>query len=333
MTTWKALPAELEPDVVRFIEEVRAIKDARNLSFAALAEGTSYSKSSWERCLNSGRLPPAAPVRALAQRTGHSSELLIALWELAEQAASGRGRSTEQAPVPDTGPPPPAAAQVPAAADNEDSTSAPVGTDDGAHGKDGTHRTDGTHGTEAPRRRPLLSRLSRNAVLATLGALAAALGLVAVLAGGTGGRSSPDLVETEDSAGRAPLRGVGADCHGSECDGLDSVEQGCGGDAWTAAISRADSAYIEVRYSSVCRAAWARIRWAEPGDRVDVVAEDGRTYTETVPDDPNLAAFTFMIGVPTPGEVRACWQTEDGNQGCTEPGGSVPLPEAPPVGS
>ncbi|MEU0099248.1 DUF2690 domain-containing protein [Streptomyces sp. NPDC006267] len=309
MTTWKELPAGLEPDVVRFIEEVRAIKDARNLSFTALAEGTGYSKSSWERCLNSGRLPPEAPVRFLARRTCSEPDLLVALWELAEQAASGRGQAAEQPPAPDSTPPPPAEASAPPLADVPEESAGGPG-----------------------RRLPRFG--ARSGLWAALAALTVVAGLLVVLTGRGGSPSSPNPAQpSEAAAGRPPLKGVGSDCHGSGCDGLDAVEQGCGGDAWTAAISRSDSAYIEVRYSSVCRAAWARIRWAAPGDRVDIVAKDGRTHTETVPDDPNLAAFTFMIGAPRPGEVRACWQTKAGKKGCTEPGGNEPLPEAPPVAS
>ncbi|MBB1257191.1 DUF2690 domain-containing protein, partial [Streptomyces sp. OF3] len=125
-----------------------------------------------------------------------------------------------------------------------------------------------------------------------------------------------------------PVTGVEVNCNGSACDGEDPMELGCGGDAWTSALSRVGGSYVEVRYSSLCRAGWARIKWARPGDRVALLATDGRRHREVVPDDRNRSAFTLMLGAPAPEDVKACWRLRSGATGCTDPGGTTPLPEA-----
>ncbi|MEV2208763.1 helix-turn-helix transcriptional regulator, partial [Streptomyces sp. NPDC047970] len=119
MTARKAVPGDLEPDVLRFVEEVRRTKEALGWSFAALARATAYSSSSWERCLNGGHLPPRSAVVALARHAGDGSARLLALWELAEQAASGRGRTAPASPPAASGPEapaPPATSAPPASA-------------------------------------------------------------------------------------------------------------------------------------------------------------------------------------------------------------------------
>ncbi|MBW1602600.1 DUF2690 domain-containing protein [Streptomyces sp. JJ66] len=354
MTEWKPLPAGLEPDVERFVKELRARKDAAGLSLVALAQATAYSKSSWERCLNGGRLPPETAVRALAQRIGGGdAERLLALWELAEHAASGRGRTappaapTPRSPEPGRAAPPPPAAPDPAPASGPGDAPGPGDASGPADAPGPVVAPDrqspapgvppGQPGQTVPDAAefPPAAPTRRLPVGLLAGAAAAALAVVAlavVLTGrdepaGPGGGAG--LSQAVDD----PVNGQVVDCHDSSCDGQDSVQQGCGADAWTAATSRVGQTYVEVRYSSSCRAAWARIRWAQPGDRVEIVTTDGRRYAETVPDDANLAAFTFMVGAPMPGEARACWQTADGEEGCTAPGGSEPLPEAPPVPS
>ncbi|MBB1256879.1 helix-turn-helix domain-containing protein, partial [Streptomyces sp. OF3] len=94
MAEWKPLPERVHPDVRRLVTEMRRAKDVADLSLSALADATAYSRSSWERCLNGAQLPPRQAVEALATRTGTDRARLLALWELAEYAWSGRGRTT-----------------------------------------------------------------------------------------------------------------------------------------------------------------------------------------------------------------------------------------------
>ncbi|MGW7514402.1 DUF2690 domain-containing protein [Streptomyces sp. NPDC054796] len=306
MNGWKALPDTLEPDVRRLVEELRRTKDTLGISLAELARSTAYSKSSWERYLNGGQLPPLQAVQALAARPDVEAARLLALWELAEAAWSGRGRALASG-GPDE------ARQEPGPAGEEPS---PAGA--------------GPVGGTGARGRPSRNRLLLAAL--AVGVVVTAAGVIVGVSTGDdeGGaqRAAGGATSTEE-----PVKGVKAKCHGSTCDGKDPVDKGCGGDAWTSAAEQPEKSYVEVRYSSVCRAAWARIKSAHPGDRIELVREDGRTYDETVPDDANLAAFTFMLGAPAPQDVKACWELKSGDKGCTDFGGSTPLPEASPVPS
>jgi hypothetical protein len=55
-----------------------------------------------------------------------------------------------------------------------------------------------------------------------------------------------------------------AGCYGASCQGLDPAEQGCDG-AYTVGSVSTPQGYIELRYSAVCNANWARISFSSPG--------------------------------------------------------------------
>ncbi|MFE2291255.1 DUF2690 domain-containing protein [Streptomyces sp. NPDC059452] len=326
----------LHSDVGRLVRELRRAKDASGLSLSALAEATPYSRSSWERFLNGTQFPPRAAVEALAVRSGggggggEDGERLLALWEVAECAWSGRARTAAvretSRPEPPEETPAGAAAGVTVAATagagEPSGTGAPAAADD-----PGSDASDGVR--DRPRR-------PRRRVLAVSAAAAVALAVVCTVAvlraspADDPGRGSPSGTP---SAQEPPVTGVEAQCFGTACDGKDAVEMGCGGDAWTAAVSRVQGRFVEVRYSSTCRTAWARVKSAVPGDRVEVVRKDGRTFDEVVPDDANLAAFTFMLSAPSPRQVKTCWELSTGEKGCTRHGSDKPLPGASPVPS
>lgn len=366
MSDWKALPEALELDVRRLVEELRRAKDAAGLTLAQLATVTAYSKSSWERCLNGSQLPPRRAVETLAVRAGTDPLRMVALWELAETARNSGTGTTTTGPGGTDGPGEPGGSGEPGGAGEPVASSGPgelsgprepggpgepdasvesgasggpgqgncaVGANGSARGGSSGGSAEPGRGTGSgaggPRRRPG----RRNAVLVA-GAFLVVVGATVAFAvtrdepspaggGGTGGTA----------VSKAPVEDVEARCHGDSCNGKDPVDKGCGGDAWTSAAERAEESYVEVRYSSACRAAWARIKSATPGDRVELVREDGRTYDEVVPDDANRAAFTFMLGAPIPRQVKACWELESGDRGCTKPGGDKELPAASPVPS
>ncbi len=79
----KEPPRSLGPHGQRFVDRLRELKDRSGLSLAALANRTSYSKSSWERYLNGKILPPAEAVRQLARLCGADANQLLALHSLA----------------------------------------------------------------------------------------------------------------------------------------------------------------------------------------------------------------------------------------------------------
>ncbi|MFJ1745573.1 XRE family transcriptional regulator [Streptomyces sp. NPDC088116] len=86
MPRWKALPDELDPEIVEFTSQLRRLVNRSGLSIAAVADRTGYSKTSWERYLNGRLLAPKGAVVALADVTGTPPVHLTTMWELAERA-------------------------------------------------------------------------------------------------------------------------------------------------------------------------------------------------------------------------------------------------------
>ncbi|WP_405991650.1 helix-turn-helix domain-containing protein [Streptomyces sp. NBC_00986] len=85
---------------------LRELRTATGLSLAALAAKTPYSKSSWERYLNGKTLPPREAVEELCRLAGEPVGRCVALWEIAEAEASGRGATNQGRPPTATAAPP-----------------------------------------------------------------------------------------------------------------------------------------------------------------------------------------------------------------------------------
>ncbi|MGY0060827.1 DUF2690 domain-containing protein [Streptomyces sp. LZ34] len=150
------------------------------------------------------------------------------------------------------------------------------------------------------------------------------MGAAAVLLVNPGGRA--------DERAKAPTPGwttttgpslpSGVKCAGQECAGKDPEAMGCGGAyARTTASVTVGSAYVEVRYSKVCGAAWARITKAAPGDRLQVTAPargavgPARAGNGKVNADGD--AYTRMIAVDSTARAKACATLTTGQRGCT----------------
>ncbi|MEU5366836.1 LysR substrate-binding domain-containing protein [Streptomyces sp. NPDC005925] len=100
MTRWKRLPEGLPPEVVDLIGQLRAVKDVSELTLAALASRTAYSRSTWERYLNGKRIPPREAVRSLAALAGPEEvKSLLLAWEKA-MSAQVRMNSTLDGALP-----------------------------------------------------------------------------------------------------------------------------------------------------------------------------------------------------------------------------------------
>ncbi|MFD9085437.1 peptidoglycan-binding protein [Streptomyces prasinus] len=99
MSRWKGLPAELDPSTRNLVVRLRRLKDHSGLSLRQLAARTGYSTSSWERYLGGRSLPPREAVEALASVTGEDPTRLLAVWEVAAEAWSGRTATAPAAPV------------------------------------------------------------------------------------------------------------------------------------------------------------------------------------------------------------------------------------------
>ncbi|WP_326754099.1 peptidoglycan-binding protein [Streptomyces hirsutus] len=99
MSRWKGLPTELDPSVRNLVVRLRRLKDHSGLSLRQLAAKTGYSSSSWERYLGGRALPPRDAVEALASVTGEEPTRLLAVWEVAAEAWSGRTATAPAGPI------------------------------------------------------------------------------------------------------------------------------------------------------------------------------------------------------------------------------------------
>ncbi|WP_112490489.1 helix-turn-helix domain-containing protein [Streptomyces bacillaris] len=171
-----------------------------------------------------------------------------------------------------------------------------------------------------------------NAVMLGVGAVGALIvitGAVMLAPGGEPAKATPTTAATTPAAtptDGGPTGGVseepaaalpdGVECRGDECAGQNPDAMGCGGEyARTVTTTVIGTARVEVRYSEVCSAAWARLTEAGPGDTVTITgsaaaaAQNGRvSVTE---------AYTPMVAVEKAADAKACATLTSGTKGCT----------------
>ncbi|MFD8811882.1 helix-turn-helix domain-containing protein [Streptomyces sp. NPDC059627] len=297
--------AATAPEVRHLVERLREAREGTGLSFAALAARTAYSKSSWERYLNGKTLPPRDAVETLAKLSGADPARLLALWQLADRAWSGRdaratGPSTTDPSTvdPSTTGPSTTAWVTTAPSTTDRSEAVPPGADASEEPRVETVAADRPPAPRKPRRAVLL--------VAAGTVLAIALGVGAV-AWAYGGRH------------REPVSGpTSGTCRGATCTDRDAEQQDT--DCWTDAVTRARREIagrtVELRFSPTCRAAWGRVTEPRDGDRVRVDTTGGRHQSRMVLV-PGRYLYTLMIGVARPSEVRACVELPDGSAACT----------------
>ncbi|MES4901219.1 MULTISPECIES: DUF2690 domain-containing protein [unclassified Streptomyces] len=370
MPRWRELPEELDPHVRGFVGQLRGLVEHSELSLAAVADRTGYSKTSWERYLNGRLLPPQGAVVALAEATDTDVEHLSTLWELAERAwsrsesrhdvtmeairvarardalgeggplpHSRNGRTAQEAEAEWAGaepahapgtavrravavPPEPPVADPPLVA------AAPAFLPEPPD-QLGPPRADaptGPAGPGAPADRPSSpdGRRRRVPLFVATAVGVLLMGAAAVLLANPGGRA--DERAKDPTPGRTATTGPrlpsGVKCAGQECTGKDPETMGCGGAyARTTASVTVGSAYVEVRYSKVCGAAWARITKAAPGDRLQVTAPArgavGPARTENGKVNADGDAYTPMVAVGSTARAEACATLTTGQRGCT----------------
>lgn len=129
-----------------------------------------------------------------------------------------------------------------------------------------------------------------------------------------------------------PVLPEGVKCSGKDCTGQDPETMGCGGEfAKTTATAQIGEAKVEVRYSEICKAAWARLTAAAPGDTVDI-SVGGKGRQEGLVNADN-DAYTPMTAVAAGTEPKACAiaRTTGSRPAprCSEPAPGV-TPGAPP---
>ncbi|WP_431034120.1 DUF2690 domain-containing protein [Streptomyces sp. P6-2-1] len=332
MPRWKALPEGLDPQIREFTGQLRRLVDRAGLSVAALADRTGYSKTSWERYLGGRLLAPKGAVIALAEVTGAHPQHLTTMWELAERAWS-RAESRHDLTME--------AVRISQARAALDEQPAPARTATATYpprgpGRErqeprppirerGPAREGGAPPGDRPPGEPAGAPVPRGRRRATM-FLAGVTGALVVLGAIV---FVPRLLDDNDTNQRATPRSSasvraaelpeGVRCSGAGCAGRDPEAMGCSGElARTTDRAAVGTRLVEVRYSEVCGAAWARITQAGPGDTVTARA-GGRTQRVTVRDSGD--AYTGMLAVSKPGSVRACAEVGAGAKGCTQGAG------------
>ncbi|MFE1729146.1 helix-turn-helix domain-containing protein [Streptomyces bacillaris] len=230
---------------------------------------------------------------------------------------------------------------------NDPYANAPYGSDpygDDPHHPDGDGRAPHIpaqrgSGTPGPQQQPRQGARRNgppgggsNAVMLGVGAVGALIvitGAVMLAPGDEPAKATPTTAATTPAAtptDGGPTGGVseepaaalpdGVECRGDECAGRNPDAMGCGGEyARTVITTAIGTARVEVRYSEVCSAAWARLTEAGPGDTVTITgsaaaaAQNGRvSVTE---------AYTPMVAVEKAADAKACATLTSGTKGCT----------------
>lgn len=295
MSTARPLPVECG----RLAAGLRELKDRTGLSLAALGGRTPYSKSSWERYLNGKKLPPRQAVEALCALAHEPPGRLLALWELAEQAWSGRSGS----PGAGAG----AAEEVPGSGAGDADGPDPSGSASGGGGG----------------MRKLLGRRSAAAyVVSGVATLAAAVAAALFLTSGdrASGKQEPDrLAATSPYAQRWEPA-----CQGEQCDGEKAKDMGCDvpSPAMIAQRLGADGQRVELRYGERCRTVWVRAWHLRLGDRVElsVPGVDAKRLEAVSRQDTMDYLVTGMSVVKDPRTARVCLlPAGDGRPECFTP--------------
>ncbi|MFD8595926.1 DUF2690 domain-containing protein [Kitasatospora sp. NPDC059646] len=141
-------------------------------------------------------------------------------------------------------------------------------------------------------------------------------GVLALVAAGGGayaawGRSGPaghtNQAAPPAGASAAPSPRATASCSGIACLHKEPSNTICQYDAVTTADGRDFGVYVELRYSPICRASWARMDGGSPGDRIQVFGTEGSPpELEEYGQQSGHTAHTKMVQAPAPAGARAC---------------------------
>lgn len=347
MPRWRALPDELDPQVKEFASQLRRLVDRSGLGIAALADRTGYSKTSWERYLNGRLLAPKGAIVALAEVTGTNPVHLTTMWELAERAWSRSEMrhdmtmeairiSQARAALGEFGGPVAQSRSGVGGAKNGSATASRVAGVAGPAGVSPTVPAQGSAPsadqfgpapvvTPAPQdsagpagpgsggggKRRLTMFLA-----GVLGAAVVVLIAYVLTSGGDdkGNEAKPSVAPTTT----APRLPAGVQCQGAGCTGKDPEAMGCGGDlADSSTRTVVGTTTVEVRYSKTCKAAWARIQGAAPGDSVQLDA-GAKASKKGLVGDADTDAYTPMVAVGAAADAKACATLVSGEKGCTD---------------
>ncbi|MFD7314539.1 MULTISPECIES: helix-turn-helix domain-containing protein [unclassified Streptomyces] len=298
----------------RLAGELSALRARTGLSLVALAGRTPYSKSSWQRYLNGTKPLPRQAVVALCTLAGEPPGRLLALWELADVAWSGRaaadtgagakagggaGVGTVRGPSPPSPAPPRTGQGGPAGPATPPASPTPQASP--------TSPTPG----KAPRGRRRTAVLAASAVTAVV-TVATVLG--AWLTGDDGARR--DVPEDVAWSKVGPLR---PGCTGPACEGEHPAPMECGVEgAMTTlgSLTATGGQRLQLRYGETCRTVWVRATGLRVGDRV-VLTVPGRREQQIAAvarRDTGRYLVTPMVPADDPSEARACLLPEGGGE-------------------
>ncbi|MGY0492259.1 DUF2690 domain-containing protein [Streptomyces sp. WG-D5] len=152
--------------------------------------------------------------------------------------------------------------------------------------------------------------------------LAGALGAALIVAVGFfvlkgKGDDGGQAVKSPSPSVSAPQLPAGVKCVGAGCGGKDPEAMNCGGDlAANSTEAVVGTVTVQVRYSKTCKAAWARIQGAAPGDVVQLQKGTTSSKKGTVSAS-DTDAYTPMMAVDAASDVKACATLASGQKGCT----------------
>lgn len=172
-------------------------------------------------------------------------------------------------------------------------------------------------GGTGPGKAPGGRRKGAMLAVGAVGALIVVVGAVLLAPGGDeAAKATPPPSAAPTTA--APELPVGVQCSGADCTGQDPEAMGCGGEfARTVASAVVGGSKVEVRYSKVCSAAWARLTEAAIGDTVQITGAADPQNGEVMGD---TDAYTPMVAVKKASDAKACATLTSGTKGCTGPG-------------
>ncbi|MDK1474908.1 DUF2690 domain-containing protein [Streptomyces sp. 549] len=276
------------PEQARLARELTALRERTGLSLAALAARTTASRSSWQRYLCGGKLPPRELVRELCLLAGERPGRLLLLWELADEA---RRSPAAQPPPQPSQPSPPLR-----------TTAAPPGTAPEPGPGAGPDAAPGAR-EDAARRVPGRGRRLRRRLLVAVLSIGTLIGLVGAYHG----------VQDRSGPATGPVK---AGCRGSTCTGENAQSQACAiassGPRTVAERRFAGKKAVDIRYSEGCDAGWARIRFGSIGDRVEISAPGEERQSVRIADRYDAEGYlsTRMTG-GGPRGLEACLVSGD----------------------
>ncbi|MFI9204772.1 helix-turn-helix domain-containing protein [Streptomyces sp. NPDC053048] len=274
-------------ECARLAAELRELRERTGLSLAALGERTPYSKSSWERYLNGKKLPPRQAVDALCRLADEPSGRLLALWELAEQAWSGRSGS------------------APAAAGAERATGAPESAGEAEEPRDAAD--------DSPWR--AFARARRAYVLSGAAVVVVAVTVTLFLTGGwtASGDRQPDRL-----AATSPYPQTWEPaCRDEQCEAANPTEMGCITETVTLLKRRtAGGQRLELRYNRTCGTVWGKGTALRLGDRVELLlpGSDTKEVKAASQRDTEMYLVTSMTATKEPYRARVCLRLADGGE-------------------